>query len=216
MPTSPPPQHLPTTSSRRLLLHSPPPPPPSPYAPGAESSFDANVVMILAVLLCALICALGLNSIVRCALRCSGSQAGFMSALASPAQPNSDSARLVNTGMRRKALKALPTLTYSTGLGWPGPAGSECTICLTEFVSGQRVKVLPKCKHGFHARCVDRWLGSHSSCPTCRHSLLDKGGGDGGLGSTCQADCGGGPRLAESGLSPLAREGYVIEYMVAH
>ena len=35
------------------------------------SSFDANVVMILAVLLYALICALGLNSIVRCALRCS-------------------------------------------------------------------------------------------------------------------------------------------------
>ncbi|CAN1157843.1 RING-H2 finger protein ATL78 [Linum perenne] len=54
--------------SRRLLdiqttIVSPP--------TGGGANFDANMVIILAALLCALIRALGLNSIVRCALRCS-------------------------------------------------------------------------------------------------------------------------------------------------
>lgn len=51
--------------------------------PAGTSSFDANVVMILAVLLCALICALGLNSIVRCALRCSSGGRMMMSSSSS-------------------------------------------------------------------------------------------------------------------------------------
>lgn len=28
--------------------------------------------------------------------------------------------------------------------------------------------MLPQCGHGFHVACVDTWLGSHSSCPSCR------------------------------------------------
>jgi len=33
--------------------------------------------------------------------------------------------------------------------------------------------VMPACGHGFHARCIERWLagGRRSSCPTCRAPL---------------------------------------------
>eukprot|EP01018_Ginkgo_biloba_P000521 Gb_07702 [translate_table: standard] len=130
----------------------------------SETNFDTNMVIILAALLCALICALGLNSIVRCALRCSRRMV-FESA-------EDVAVRLANTGIKRKALRALPTMVYGNGSQLPD-VGTDCPICLAEFVEGEKVRVLPKCNHGFHVKCIDTWLLSHSSCPTCRHSLLE-------------------------------------------
>ncbi|CAN1199307.1 RING-H2 finger protein ATL78 [Linum perenne] len=112
--------------------------------------------MVLSVLLCALICSLGLNSIVRCALR--------ISQLVTAA-----TARRANTGIKKKALKTFPVVIFSDGMN----LDAECVICLSEFAAGDRVKILPRCNHGFHVKCIDKWLGSHSSCPTCRHCLLD-------------------------------------------
>ncbi|KAL9681882.1 hypothetical protein QQ045_013671 [Rhodiola kirilowii] len=164
--------------SRKLLLQPPvyhssssSPPPTASYSenrhtgggePYGENGFEANVVMVLSVLLCALVCSLGLNSIVRCALRCS----------LLVATQSSSTARLANTGMKKKAIKTIPTLSYSDGLNLQH-LDTECAICLSEFAEGERVRVLPKCSHGFHVGCIDTWLTSHSSCPTCRYSLIE-------------------------------------------
>ncbi|KAK6150720.1 hypothetical protein DH2020_015652 [Rehmannia glutinosa] len=156
--------------SRRLLLNNPlynsPPqsPPPSSTHDNNNNSFDANVVMVLSVLLCALICSLGLNSIIRCALRCS-------SLAAADSNDTGPTARLANTGIKKKALKTFPIICYATELKMPG-LDTECVICLSDFALGERVRVLPKCHHGFHVRCIDKWLNSHSSCPTCRNCLI--------------------------------------------
>ncbi|XP_010558069.1 PREDICTED: RING-H2 finger protein ATL66-like [Tarenaya hassleriana] len=48
---------------------------------------------------------------------------------------------------------------------------SECCICLGGFEDGDKVKVLPQCRHCYHCECVDRWLRSESSCPICRVSV---------------------------------------------
>ncbi|RCV06724.1 hypothetical protein SEVIR_1G190500v4 [Setaria viridis] len=188
-------------------------------APAAEAvgsggnSFDANVVMILAVLLCALICALGLNSIVRCALRCStrmpsspGSARRQQPAMGEPGL------RLAQAGARRKALRAMPTLVYSAGLlplqAAGGGGGPVCAICLAELEPGERVRVLPKCNHGFHVRCVDRWLLARSTCPTCRQSLFAAPQ----KGSSC-ADTGAGAEPpVRAFLVPLRPEGFVTPY----
>ncbi|CAI9282198.1 unnamed protein product [Lactuca saligna] len=173
-------------NSRKLLLHTysnqqPAAPPPStPHT--QHSNFDANVVMVLSVLLCALICSLGLNSIIRCVLKCTR----FVGSESSSSQ-ESTSARLANTGIKKKALKTFPTVSYWEGLKLPG-LDKACVICLGDFSTGERVKILPKCNHGFHVRCIDKWLSSHSSCPTCRHSLLD----------TCQKIVTGGNSSATS------------------
>ncbi|XP_038701717.1 RING-H2 finger protein ATL74-like [Tripterygium wilfordii] len=129
-----------------------------------ETNFDTNMVIILAALLCALIGALGLNSIVRCALRCSHRF--------STETPEQAAARLASTGLKKRDLKQIPVAVYG-GAG-VGITATECAICLGEFVDGEKVRVLPKCNHGFHVRCIDTWLVSHSSCPNCRHSLLEK------------------------------------------
>nr|POE49793.1 ring-h2 finger protein atl78 [Quercus suber] len=161
--------------SRRLLYHNPlnqAPATASPPVPGrlessgsyTDNSFDTNVVMVLSVLLCALICSLGLNSIIRCALKCSRLVASDSS--------GDGSARTANTGVKKKALKTFPTVSYSAELNLPG-LDAECVICLSDFTAGERVRLLPKCHHGFHVRCIDKWLSSHSSCPKCRHCLIE-------------------------------------------
>ncbi|TYI60834.1 hypothetical protein E1A91_D10G131100v1 [Gossypium mustelinum] len=128
----------------------------------SETNFDTNFVVILAALLCALICAVGLNSIVRCALRCSRRFA--------TETPEQAAARLATTGLKKRDLRQIPVAVYGEGVSLPS---TECPICLGEFVDGEKVRVLPKCNHGFHVRCIDTWLLSHSSCPNCRHSLLE-------------------------------------------
>lgn len=129
-----------------------------------EANFDTNMVIILAALLCALICALGLNSIVRCALRCSRRFTSFGS-------PDQSAGRLSATGLNKSALRQIPVAAYGSGLDIKA---TDCPICLGEFIDGEKVRVLPKCNHGFHVRCIDTWLLSHSSCPTCRQSLLEQ------------------------------------------
>ncbi|XP_049388490.1 RING-H2 finger protein ATL78-like [Solanum stenotomum] len=168
--------------SRRLLREATMSPPPAagirhdtmdhPPLGHRVNTIDANVIMVLAVLVCALICSLVLNSIIKCAFKCSSL------ILADPSSNhtsnnNSSSTKLVNRGIKKKALKTFPVITYTTTeLKHPG-LDSECVICLSEFGVGDKIKVLPKCNHGFHVRCIDKWLHSHSSCPTCRHSLIE-------------------------------------------
>ncbi|KAJ7965144.1 RING-H2 finger protein [Quillaja saponaria] len=139
----------------------------------SEPNFDANMVIILAALLCALICALGLNSIVRCALRCSRRFA-FET-------PDETSVRLTATGLKKSALSQIPIAVYGSGANIPA---TDCPICLGEYMDGEKVRVLPKCNHGFHVRCIDTWLLSHSSCPTCRQSLLEQPMGSAEAGAT--------------------------------
>ncbi|GAV67296.1 zf-RING_2 domain-containing protein [Cephalotus follicularis] len=123
-----------------------------------QSFFDTNMVIILAALLCAIVGALGLNSLVRCAFR------RFV--METPEQAAS---RLAATGLKKRHLRQIPVAVYGADVEIPS---TECPICLGEFVDGEKVRVLPKCNHRFHVKCIDTWLGSHSSCPTCRHSLL--------------------------------------------
>ncbi|CAL5214549.1 unnamed protein product [Lathyrus oleraceus] len=132
------------------------------------SETDTNVVMILAVLLCALICSLVLNSIIRCALRFSNMA---INNNASSSSSSNSSPQSVNKGIKKKALKTFPSVSYSTEPKLPS-LDTECVICLSEFTKGEKIRILPKCNHGFHVHCIDKWLKAHSSCPKCRQCLL--------------------------------------------
>ncbi|KAG2242360.1 hypothetical protein Bca52824_095795 [Brassica carinata] len=123
-----------------------------------DTYFDTNMVIILAALLCALICALSLNSALRYAA-------------ASNANLNANTGRsAATTGLKKRALKQIPVGLYGSGI--VNMKATECLICLGDFVEGEKVRVLPKCNHGFHVRCIDTWLLSRDSCPTCRQSLV--------------------------------------------
>ncbi|GJN14714.1 hypothetical protein PR202_gb01569 [Eleusine coracana subsp. coracana] len=139
-------------------------------APGGEASFDANMVIILAALFFALLFAIGLNSLARCALRFGGARGGGAASSSSSAGGG---------GVKKRALKSIPVEVYGGG-----KEEEVCAICLGEFADGEKVRVLPRCRHGFHVRCVDAWLLSRGSCPTCRQAVIAVGspakGGDAG------------------------------------
>ncbi|KAL0411984.1 UNVERIFIED_CONTAM: E3 ubiquitin-protein ligase [Sesamum latifolium] len=61
-----------------------------------------------------------------------------------------------------------------TVLGLSDSDGEICAICLGEFVCGEGVKILPRCKHMFHEDCIDAWLPIRSlNCPVCRDRIID-------------------------------------------
>lgn len=161
--------------SRRLLLHNPldqipetTPPNPNPVSnPAGYDSLDSDAIMVFSFLICAVICSIIINYLIKCLLIC------ISRAVAEDSSENSSVIRSTqNRGVKRKALKTFPVVRYSQDLRLPG-LDSECIICLSEFVNGDRVRLLPKCNHGFHVRCIDKWLRSNSSCPKCRHCLLE-------------------------------------------
>lgn len=46
-----------------------------------------------------------------------------------------------------------------------------CVICHQSIDENQIIRKLNSCSHEFHVHCIDEWLSSHSSCPTCRQNI---------------------------------------------
>ena len=51
-------------------------------------------------------------------------------------------------------------------------AVESCAICLIDYEleKDDDIRILP-CQHFFHKDCIDTWLQSHVSCPTCRFHI---------------------------------------------
>ncbi|XP_047341369.1 RING-H2 finger protein ATL74-like [Impatiens glandulifera] len=144
---------------RRLLQTESSSSSPQSYTAESEANFDTNMVIILSALLCSLIFALGLNSIVRCTLRCRRRLAG---------QTAAQEQRGI-AGIKKRVLRQIPVAVYGKEVSFPA---TDCPICLGEFVDGERIRILPGCNHEFHMKCIDRWLLTNSSCPNCRQPLV--------------------------------------------
>jgi len=144
-------------SNGRKLLSSAP----APSSSGSTSYLldsDRLVILTVLALLCLVISAICLNSLLRCLVHCR----------MRIVLDSSDG--VGNTGLKKAAIKALPIIIY-TAFSKPWSVPTDCPICLAEFVEGEKMRILPKCNHGFHVECIDKWLVFHSSCPMCRHCL---------------------------------------------
>lgn len=140
------------------------------------SSLNTTVITVLSLLLCGLVVVLAVHAVVRCAFRvtrrvCYGQDeeppGGGGDAPAASSSPS------CQAGARRKRGPRTglpPWIVYSREVELTGCGAAECAICLTEFLQGDRVRALPHCNHGFHVRCIDRWLAARQTCPTCRRA----------------------------------------------
>ncbi|KAK1612132.1 hypothetical protein QYE76_035805 [Lolium multiflorum] len=71
-----------------------------------------------------------------------------------------------NSGVERAVVESLPVFRFGALRGQK--AGLECAVCLGRFEPAEALRLLPKCRHGFHVECVDTWLDAHGTCPLCR------------------------------------------------
>ncbi|KAL3527314.1 hypothetical protein ACH5RR_011970 [Cinchona calisaya] len=156
--------------------------------PPQSAEVESDFVVILAALLCALICVVGLIAVARCAWLRRGNAGNGRP----PGQPSA------NKGLKKKILQSLPKYTYDSSAAGKGTAvTADCAICLAEYVDADEIRVLPQCGHGFHVHCIDTWLGSHSSCPSCRQILI---------AARCHK-CGEFPAMSVTGVqAPLPSE----------
>ncbi|XP_008807396.2 RING-H2 finger protein ATL2-like [Phoenix dactylifera] len=86
-----------------------------------------------------------------------------------PATPTvSHAGPAASGGLDPSVLRWLPVFIYSS---MAYTECLECTLCLKGFVGGEEGRLLPRCYHSFHKKCVDRWFHSHSTCPLCRSKV---------------------------------------------
>eukprot|EP00472_Partenskyella_glossopodia_P003740 CAMPEP_0197523384 /NCGR_PEP_ID=MMETSP1318-20131121/8320_1 /TAXON_ID=552666 /ORGANISM="Partenskyella glossopodia, Strain RCC365" /LENGTH=196 /DNA_ID=CAMNT_0043076059 /DNA_START=182 /DNA_END=772 /DNA_ORIENTATION=+ len=58
-----------------------------------------------------------------------------------------------------------------------GTSSESCCICVEDYVTGDLLRVMPKCGHLFHLACVDKWIYESAdyskpvSCPMCKTEL---------------------------------------------
>lgn len=80
---------------------------------------------------------------------------------------------VVEIGLDEATLKSYPTLLYSEAkLHKTDSTSTCCSICLADYKSTDKLRLLPDCGHLFHLKCVDPWLRLHPTCPVCRTSPL--------------------------------------------
>lgn len=163
-------------------------PGPRPDGSYFSRSFNSNVVVVMAVLLFALVVAAFINTIARCMLR--RSRANLP-----------DDVQIPEKGLEKSEIEALPVVAYgSTSTVHMVGTDRECVVCLSEFVRDEQVRLLPVCKHGFHLACIDTWLLTHTSCPVCRHSVLDGSCPVGSDDPSCSEERCGSSRMGSSRL----------------
>lgn len=47
----------------------------------------------------------------------------------------------------------------------------ECSICIGNITTGERVRRLPACGHTYHTACIDLWLLRSAECPLCKRGV---------------------------------------------
>ncbi|KGN58695.1 hypothetical protein Csa_000746 [Cucumis sativus] len=104
-------------------------------------NFDVHMGVILAALLCALIGAVGVNSILRCVLRCR------YSFELERAQEGAGT-----PGLKKREIALISIKVYGTDANIKN---TDCAICLAQFKVGDKLRMLPICNHGFHLTCID-------------------------------------------------------------
>ncbi|KAG8093748.1 hypothetical protein GUJ93_ZPchr0012g20097 [Zizania palustris] len=122
--------------------------------------------------------------------------------LLSPSSPSArflflDSSPFPRRGIPSSLLRALPVTVYAKSAAAAGGKAEalECAVCLSEVADGEKVRMLPKCDHGFHVECIDMWFRSHETCPLCRAPV----------GSEAR-------QVTAEGLPPVPREEPTMEF----
>ncbi|RZC91386.1 hypothetical protein C5167_027447 [Papaver somniferum] len=76
----------------------------------------------------------------------------------------------VKAGLDSSIIESFPRILLDEKLRLPNPNDTTCSICISEYLPTETLKIIPSCNHYFHAKCIDQWLSMSSTCPVCRES----------------------------------------------
>lgn len=164
----------------------PPPPPPLPLLSSSSSSYSSgslrssgfnlnnkvspSILLIIIILAIIFFVSGLLHLLVRFLLRPTTRDPDEMDNVTALQGQLQQLFHLHDAGVDQSFIDTLPVFNYKAIIGVKSPF--DCAVCLSEFESEDKLRLLPKCSHAFHMDCIDTWLLSHSTCPLCRASLL--------------------------------------------
>ncbi|KAJ0976299.1 hypothetical protein J5N97_018264 [Dioscorea zingiberensis] len=136
----------------------------SPLPSMARDSLSGKIMLsAIAALFTAIIIVLFLHLYVRLHLhRSARRRRALLLASSSPSPPPPSAPR----GLDLDLLRSLPVAVRS-----PSDDPIDCAVCLSEVEEGEKLRILPKCRHGFHVDCIDMWFFNHTTCPLCRAAV---------------------------------------------
>ena len=85
------------------------------------------------------------------------------------AQTDDEEQRLIAQAIA-ESLRSAPASSPAVASSAPAAAAAtapQCSICMDNLGHGQNVQAL-RCGHSFHKRCIQQWLRTSRTCPTCR------------------------------------------------
>ncbi|PKA58877.1 E3 ubiquitin-protein ligase ATL4 [Apostasia shenzhenica] len=172
-----------------LAASSSPPPPPLPRStfsnystiPAEEAGGDGHsgglsLLIIVGIVAFVIVASASIHLVLRVLSR-SRQSSSSPSSSASPIPPlrrlaSSSDPALPPLSDRDWLISSLPMFSLASSLETLKKSSSlDCAVCLCTFRPDDELRLLPACRHAFHAQCVDTWLRSTPSCPLCRSSI---------------------------------------------
>ncbi|KAL6548401.1 hypothetical protein OROGR_008822 [Orobanche gracilis] len=72
-------------------------------------------------------------------------------------------------GLTKELREMLPIVVFKESFS---VKETQCSVCLSDYQSDEKLQQIPSCGHTFHMECIDLWLATHTTCPLCRQCLL--------------------------------------------
>ncbi|XP_065875086.1 RING-H2 finger protein ATL40-like [Euphorbia lathyris] len=145
----------------------------SPYNEHRLNTYDLNSKIMLTAIISVSVVVLVLITLhiyARFMLRRQARERAVLRRLGITRAADTHSGEPSRTGLDPAIIASLPIFVYKQVSAVHGGDESEleCAVCLCGLEEEEMARILPNCKHIFHAECVDKWLNSHSNCPVCR------------------------------------------------
>ncbi|KAL5216056.1 hypothetical protein ABZP36_007457 [Zizania latifolia] len=165
------------------ILPSPPPPSaaaadPIPGSSDQASSFVPSLLIIAALLAFVLLASVSIHLLLRLLSRSSpplaraGREEPSVEAADASVRPGGAREGKKEGGdEKQRLIESLPLFTMASSLAALPKSSPDCAVCLSPFTLDAELRLLPACRHAFHAACVDAWLRTSPSCPLCRATV---------------------------------------------
>ncbi|KAF0893982.1 hypothetical protein E2562_033397 [Oryza meyeriana var. granulata] len=164
-------------------LSSPPPPSADPITGSSDpaSSFLPSLLIIAALLAFVLLASVSIHLLLRLLSRSSPPlprtrrEAHAVEAVDAssvrPAAGAPEGKKELGCDEKQRLIESLPLFTMASSLAALPKSSPDCAVCLSPFTLDAELRLLPACRHAFHASCVDAWLRTTPSCPLCRATV---------------------------------------------